>query len=358
MNHEVVIYNFRKELVERLLEEGFNVVISSPPGKKIDRLIEIGCTHVNLDINRHGMNPLEELKLLNYYYRIINDIKPDIVLSYTIKPNIYGGLAAQKYKIPYLVNITGLGNAIENNKLLQKPFVFLYKKAFYKVDKIYFQNRTNMKFFIDNDIVTNRHELLPGSGVNLKHFQTLEYPDDKEVNFVFISRVMKAKGIEEYLAAASYIKDKYPFTNFHVCGFIEESYTDILQEFQEKDIIYYHGMVDDIREVLNEMHCTIHPSYHEGMSNILLESAASARPVLASNIPGCQETFDDNITGFGFEAQNSSSLIETIEKFLNLSHEEKRIMGLKGRKKVEKQFSRTIVVDTYMNEINKILEEK
>jgi len=352
VNHDVVIYNFRKELVERLLSDGNQVVISSPYGERIDDLVEMGCKYIEAKIERHGTNPLNELKLMSYYKKIMRDIKPDVVLTYTIKPNIYGGLAAKKYGIPYIANITGLGTAVEKKSIMQQITIILYKLAFSNIQRVFFQNTENMKFFRDNNIVADKHRLVPGSGVNLDHFQILDYPSEDTIEFVFISRIMKEKGIDQYIEAAEYITKKYPNTKFHVCGFCEEAYEEILSDLQNKNILTYHGMIRDIRDVLMKTHCTIHPTYYpEGLSNVLLESAASGRPIITTDRSGCREVVDHGINGFMIKQKDSNDLIEKVESFLKLGIKEKRQMGLAGRSKVEKEFDRQIVVDAYIEEI-------
>src|SRR5690625_2821449 len=161
VNHDVVIYNFRLEIVERLLEEGYEVHISSPYGERIDDLIALGCKYVDASIARHGTNLIEEFKLLLYYRKIMKKIKPDVVLSFTIKPNIYGGIASRMLNVPYIANITGLGTAVENEGIMQKLSVFLYKVAFKKVNCVFFQNKENKKFFSDNKIAIEKHQLIP-----------------------------------------------------------------------------------------------------------------------------------------------------------------------------------------------------
>lgn len=353
VNHDVVIYNFRKELVERLLAEGHQVIISSPYGERIDELIEMGCKYFEVEIERHGTNPISEIKLLNYYKKLMRVVKPDIVLTFTIKPNIYGGLAAKKYAIPYIANITGLGTAVERKSMMQKVLILLYKLAFSKIQRIFFQNADNMQFFKDNNIMVEKHRLVPGSGVNLDHFQVLEYPPEETIEFVFISRIMKEKGIDQYIETAKYITQKYPYTRFHVCGFCEENYEDILRDLQEKGVLTYYGMVRDIREILTNTHCTIHPTYYpEGISNVLLESAACGRPVITTDRSGCREVVDHGINGYMVRQLDSEDLIEKVEKFIELEHDKKKQIGLNGRRKVEKDFSRQIVVKAYLDEIN------
>lgn len=359
VNHDVVIYNFRKELVERLLKDKYEVYISSPYGERIDDLVAMGCKYIEASISRHGTNIIEELKLLSYYKKIIKDVKPDVVLSYTIKPNIYGGMACKSLNVPYIANITGLGTAVENKGIMQKITIVLYKVAFKKINCVFFQNIENRQFFIDNKIAVDKHRLIPGSGVNLEHFNVLNYQSDETIEFTFISRIMKKKGIDQYVEAAEYIRKKYPNTGFHICGFCEEAYEDKLNMLQEKGIINYHGMQRDVRLILEKTHCTIHPTYYpEGMSNVLLESAACGRPVITTDRSGCREIVDNEINGYIVEQQNSEDLIGKIEKFLKLSYEEKKNMGLAGRAKIEREFDRQIVVENYMDEIEKAIGEE
>jgi len=356
VNHDIVIYNFRKELVEKLLLENYKVIISSPYGERIDKLISMGCDYIAVDIERHGKNPINEIRLFKYYKKIIRNTNPDFVLTFTIKPNIFGGLAAKKYKIPYIANITGLGTAIEKKSILQKLLITFYKHAFSDIQRVFFQNKENMKFFSYNNIVVNKHKLIPGSGVNLNHFSVLKYPESEKIEFVFISRIMKQKGIDQYIEAAKYISNKYKNIRFHVCGFCEEKkYEDVLKDLQRNGILDYHGMVEDIRTVLSNTHCTIHPSYYpEGISNVLLESAASGRPVIATNRSGCKEVIDEGINGFLIEEKNSQDLISKIEVFISLSFKERKKMGLEGRAKVVKEFDRNLVVNAYIEELDLI----
>lgn len=352
VNHDVVIYNFRLELVQRLIADGHEVVISSPNGERIDDLKKLGCEYHEIEIARHGMNPLKELSLIRTYKKLLKEVRPDIVFSYTIKPNIYGAIACRSMKIPCVANITGLGTAVENGGIVQRITVLLYKFAFTKIKTVYFQNTENMQFFIDEKIALGKHYLLPGSGVNLNRFSPIEYPETDTVEFAFISRIMKEKGVDQYLEAAEYIKGKYPNTVFHVCGFCEQAYEEKLKDLQDRGIIVYHGMVRCVEDVLKYTHCTIHPTYYpEGMSNVLLESSACARPIITTNRSGCREVIDNGVNGFIVNQQDTKDLIEKIEKFLSLSWEERKNMGLAGRAKVEREFDRQIVVNKYCEEL-------
>jgi glycosyltransferase involved in cell wall biosynthesis len=353
VNHDIVIYNFRLEIVERLLSEGYKVIVSSPYGKRIDDLIDLGCEYIETPINRHGMNPLEDLKLLFNYIKIIKRISPFMIFSFTIKPNIYGGLAARIFKVPYIANITGLGTAVEKEGGVQKLSVALYKQSLKAAQCIFLQNEENKEFFINNNIFPSKLKLIPGSGVNLYRYPLLKYPESKVIEFVFISRIMKEKGIDQYLEAASNIKNRYPNTRFHVCGFCEDDYDEILKEYESKGIIKYHGMVSDISVLLKKIHCTVHPSYYpEGISNVLLESAASGKPLITTNRSGCREVVDDGINGYLVEPKNTKDLISKIEWFLKVSYDKKMEMGLQGRKKVESEFNRNFVVAAYMEELD------
>ncbi|MGH2116476.1 glycosyltransferase family 4 protein [Aerococcus sp. L_32] len=352
VNHEIVIYNFRKEIVERFIKEGFEVIISSPSGDKIDELVKMGCIHEEIQMDRHGVNILENYKLYNSYVSLFKKIKPDIILGFTIKPNIFGSLAARKLKIPFVANITGLGSAVENPGIMQKITVLLYKSAFTNIQTVFFQNEANRQFFVDKNIAIQKHKMLPGSGVNLKQFIPLDYPPKDTIEFVFISRIMKEKGIDQYLEAAEFITKKYSNTKFHICGFCEEKYEEILEKEQKKGNIVYHGMIKDVRQILKQTHCTVHPTYYpEGLSNVLLESAASERPIITTNRSGTKEVVDDGVNGYLIKHKNTKDLIEKIEKFIQLSYEEKINMGKFGRNKVKNQFDREIVIEAYLKEV-------
>lgn len=354
VNHDVVIYNFRLEIVERLLAEGHQVLVSSPYGERIDDLVEMGCEFHPIELSRHGMNPVQELKLLRAYVRLLKETKPDLVLTFTIKPNIYGGMACAMLGVPYVVNITGLGTAVEGGGIVQKITVMLYRLALSKVQKVFFQNTENLRFFADRKLALGRHDLLPGSGVNLQRFSVLEYPGEESTEFVFISRIMKEKGADQYLEAAEYIREKYPNTRFHVCGFCEQAYEQRLKDLHDRGVICYHGMVRDVRQVIAGTHCTIHPTYYpEGLSNVLLESAACGRPLITTDRSGCREVIDDGINGFVVEQKSTQDLINKIEAFLAMPWEQKKEMGLAGRAKVEKEFDRQIVVGKYLDEVVK-----
>jgi glycosyltransferase involved in cell wall biosynthesis len=355
-NNDVGLYKFRKELIETLLKD-HKVFISLPNGDFVSELIDMGCEFYECNFDRHGTNPLKELRQIFNYKKLIKHLKPDIVLTYTIKPNIYGGIVCTYLKIPFIVTITGLGAAVENGGIIQKITLTLYKLALRKAEMVFFQNSENLDFMLKHHVVKNNFCLLPGSGVNLVYYKLLEYPPQDVIEFAFISRIMKEKGIDQYLDAAKYIRKKYPNTKFHVCGFCEDAYEDKLKELNEKGIIIYHGMVRDVRTILKDIHCTIHPTYYpEGLSNVLLESCACGRPIITTDRSGCREVIEDGVNGFVCKQKDSEDLIKQIEKFIALPYEKKKEMGIAGRAKVEKEFDRQLVVNAYIKEIKKISE--
>lgn len=358
VNHYVVIYNFRLELLRELKRNRYDVYISTPYDEKNYRLEELGCHVIQTEVNRHGKNMLEDFKLLNTYIHMIKEIKPDVVLSYTIKPNIYGGMAAERCKVPFIPTITGLGTAVENESIVQKMIMLLYKCSLRNAQVVFFQNESNLHYLKEAGVIKGKYKLVNGSGVNLEHFSVLPYPKNEKTEIVFIGRVMRDKGIEEFLYAACEMKKQYSDVEFHVCGFCEDSYEERIKEFIKKGIIQYHGMIEDIREVLKYAHCTVLPSYHEGMSNVLLESAAAGRPIIASAISGCKETFVEGKSGYGVEVRNKDALKKAVERFYGLQWEEKARMGEFGRKLMEEQFDRNKIVAEYMKQIENIEEGK
>ena len=354
-NYDAGLYRFRRELVEELLKQ-HEVYICLPNGNYVEEMINWGCKFVPCELlDRHGTNPVKELKLISYYKKVMKKIQPDIVFTYTIKPNVYGGIVCGNLNIPYVTNITGLGTAVENAGIMQKITLTLYKLGLKKAQKVFFQNSTNKDFMIDKGVAKGACDLLPGSGVNLKQYLPLEYPCTDTVDFVFVGRTMKEKGIENYLEAAEYIRNKYPETRFHICGEPEQDYSQRLSELHEKGIIIFHGNVRDMTEIYKNISCTIHPSYYpEGLSNVLLESCASARPIITTDRPGCREVVEESVNGYICNQNDTQDLIKQIERFLNLSWNARKEMGLAGRKKVEKEFNREIVIEKYLKELEEV----
>lgn len=350
--HFITLYSFRRELIERLCKEGHEVYLSLPEAEDNKYFEKLGCRIVPTNIDRRGVNPVKDLKLIAFYKKMIPQINPDIIFSYTIKPNVYGTMVTNgKYK--QICNVTGTGGTFLEDNLVAKICRMLYRHSVKKCYKVFFQNTGDRDMFIKNKMVKDNWDMLPGSGVNLEQFSIAPLPDGDEVNFIFIGRVMKLKGIDEYLDAAKVVKEKYPNTNFYIAGFIEEG------EYKEKvnsygDAIVPLGFIKDITAEIKKCHCTVLPSHGgEGVPNVLLESAAMGRICIGSMIPGTSDVIDDGKTGYIFEPGNVEKLIESIEKVVQLTATQKKEMGLAGRAKVEKEFDRQIVVEKYMKEVEK-----
>ena len=355
-NHDLGLYKFRKELLESLLKDN-EVFVSMPRGIFTDKIIEMGCKYIDTSFERKGTNPLKDLELLKFYKRILKDNKPDVVLTYTIKPNVYGGLACQQLHIPYIANVTGLGSAIENGGLLQFISLNLYKLGLKKANLVFFQNEANRDFMIEHRAVKDNYDMLPGSGVNLQQYKLNSFPDDKTIDFTYVGRLMKEKGFELYLEAAKIIHEKYLNTVFHVCGPDEDNYKETVRKLNEEKVITYEGYVDDMKKIYEKVQCTIHPTYYpEGLSNVLLESLACSRPIITTDRPGCREVVEDGVNGFVVKQNDLDDLVAKIEKYLSLSNEERKQMGTNGRRKVEKEFDRQIVIDKYQEAIEKVVK--
>lgn len=357
-NRDFVLYNFRVEVLKKLLDEKYEVYICLPDGPKVKLMTDMGCKFIPVEIDTRGTNPIRDTKLMKSYRKIFGEVQPDVILSYTTKVCIYSGIVAGSMKIPYIVNVSGLGTALEQPGILQPLMITLYKKAVKKANCVFFQNSDNRSFFYEHCMHEGYEKLIPGSGVNLDKWKYLEYPSDRNgVEFLFAARIIKEKGIEEYLECAKAIKEKYPNTVFHICGPCDGEYKEILEKYENKGIIKYHGEVSDTSKILKYVHCQIHPSYYpEGISNVCLEAAASGRPVITTDRPGCRETVEDGTTGFLVPINNKDKLIESTEKFMKMNNSERKSMGQMGCEKMHREFDRNIVVAAYMKEIEKIVE--
>lgn len=357
-NSGLVVFGMRGELIQRLVEEGYEVMVSFPNsilGEGTQMAKEYGCKFVEVLIDRRGTNAFRDAELLRNYLKLIKDVKPDVVLTYTVKCSIYGGMACRILEVPYLVNITGLGKGLAEGGLKQKLLVMLYKVAVQSAQCVFFQNQHDRQFFIDQGISCRKAAMLPGSGVNLEKYVPIPYPTDDKIVFTYIARVMKTKGIDEFLDAAKAIKKDHANVEFHICGFYEDDYKDIIEDVQAQGVVKYHGQVSDVRPYETISHCIVLPTYHpEGISNVLLEAAACARPIITTNRPGCAEVVDDGINGYLVNERDSQDLIQKMRKFMELPWDVRRGMGLAGRTKVEKEFDRQIVVEKYLEYIQQI----
>lgn len=360
-NNDDDIYCFRKELVEAVVKAGYDVLISCPYGEKFELMQHIEYIYDNPDIDRRGTNIVKDIKLFFHYANLIAKNRPDVVLTYTAKPNVYGAMAAHLFKIPVISNVTGFGSVLKKGSFVQKFVMQLFKFSYRRAQCVMFQNETNMKIALENGMVKGKIKLIPGSGVNINRFPLQSYPkggngvEGEKVVFNYVGRVLKDKGVEDYIAAAKIIRRKYPQTEFNMLGFIEDTeahYYEDLENLQKMGIIKFHGSQKDTKPFIKTSHAIIHPStYGEGMSNVLLESASSGRPIISTDNPGCMETFIDGQTGFMYHGGDVDELVEKIEAFLALPNETRKNMGEKGREYIKENFSRDIVIDAYMKKI-------
>ncbi len=361
------IYCFRKELIEGLVAEGYELLISCPNGEKKELMQHIAYIYDDPLIDRRGTNIVADFKLLLHYLRLFKTYHPDVVLTYTAKPNVYASIAAKMRGIPYINNVTGFGSVLKKTGPMRAFIMGLFKLAFRSASCIMFQNDTNMKMALEQRIVKGHYRLIPGSGVATDRYPLQPYPDGGDgktgetVVFNYIGRILHEKGVDDYMEAARRIRSKYPKTEFHMLGFIEpteDHYTKLLQEQEQQGIVIYHGSQKDVRPFIGKSHAIIHPStYGEGMSNVLLENASSGRFIITTDNPGCRETVVDGVSGVIYPGGDVDALVERIEAFLSMPNEQRKEMGEAGREHVVNHFSRAFVVDAYKEEIARLVAE-
>lgn len=367
-NNDDDVYCFRLELVQKILSEGYCLLISCPNGPKFNVMEEIGIkkgeTFIYDDppIDRRGTSVVKDGKLMLHYYKLFKKYKPAVVLAYTAKPNVYASIVAHSLNIPVINNVTGLGSVLNENGLKKSFIMMLFKAAYRGSSCIMFQNGTNMELAKELGWVKSDCKLIPGSGVALDRYPVQEYPDGgngvdgEPVVFNYIGRVLHDKGVDDYIEAAKRIKEKYPKTEFNMLGFIEptESHYDAeLKELTKQGIVLYRSSQKDVKPWIKRAHAIIHPStYGEGMSNVLLENASSGRLIITTDNPGCRETVKDGISGFIYPGGDVDALVKKIEYVVNrMPNNLRKQMGLEGRKKVEREFSREVVIEAYLKKI-------
>lgn len=348
-NNDVGLYKFRKELIGELLKKN-TVYISLPYGNFVNDLRDMGCQFIDTPMERRGMNPFKDVKLLIAYFKMVRKHKPDLVITYTIKPNVYGGMSCRLLKIPYAMNITGLGTAFEQDGILKALVIKMYHIACKKAKVVFFENEENRQLFIKEHIVDEeRTHKLNGAGVNLEEYQVMEYPTEQKIHFLFMGRIMKEKGIEELFEAMRKLIDDGMDCCLDVLGESEEDYKALITQYENEGWLHYYGYQKDVNHFIKQCHCFVLPSWHEGMANTNLECAASGRPVITSDIPGCMEAVIDGKSGFLVKKKATDSLYGMMKKFVNLSYETRKKMGLVGRNYMENKFDKRKVVAETMN---------
>lgn len=353
-NHSYMLYQFRTELLQKLQTLG-EVVISMPFKGHHDDFIAMGFKCIDTKLDRRGINPIEDLGLYRFYKKLLKEEKPDIVITYSIKPNVYAGYLCRRMKILYFVNVQGLGTAFQS-----QPMAFiatkLYKTGIKNAKAVFFENQGNADEFVDRGIIPKEKEVvLNGAGVNLDLYQYQPYPSENDgIHILYLGRIMKEKGMDETFSAMRTVKEEYgEKVVFDVVGFFEDEYKETVEKLVEDGIIVFHGFQPNPRPYYAAAHAVVQASYHEGMNNVLLEGAATGRVLITTDIPGCREAVEEGKTGYLCQKQNISTLVECMKKVLDLTADERKEMGLAGRKKMEDEFSKISIVNRTVAEIMK-----
>lgn len=350
-NHSYMLYRFRKELIEALLKNN-EVYISTPFVGHEDDLKDLGCHMIKTEVDRRGINPVTDLKLMAVYKQLIKDVCPDKVITYSIKPNVYMGFLCRYQGIQYFANVQGLGSAFKK-KGLASLVTMMYKSALKKATTVFFENTANAQEFLDRNIINkNKIKVLCGAGINLDNYQYCPFPKKESISFLYLGRIMKEKGMDEWFDAVVKLKNEFhDKVNFDMVGFFEDEYKELVESLQKQGIINFHGFQSDPIPFYQNTSCVVLPSYHEGMSNVILEAQAIGRPVVTSNIPGCKEGIIDNKSGYLCEVKNADSLYEKMKLIVLQSNEQLEHMGLEGRKHMIDAFDKNKVVKETCKEL-------
>lgn len=339
-----MLWQFRRELI-RELGKDHEVVISTPFSGHEKDFRDLGCKMIETAVDRRGINPITDLRLYRKYTKILKTEKPDMVITYSIKPNIYAGYACRIRKIPYYVNVQGLGTAFQKAGLAQMATI-LYRVALKKAKVVFFENEGNAEVFREKNITTSGQQvILPGAGVNLQYYQFRPYPENEAVHFLYLGRIMKEKGLDELFYAIQKLHEKYEDkVVLDLVGFFEDEYKEQVEQLVEDGIAVFHGFQEDPRPYYAKADCVVLPSYHEGMSNVLLEAAAIGRPIITSDIPGCREAVEDKKNGYLCEVKEKEKLLAAMDQFMQLDIGQREAMGYAGRRYMEKYFDKEKVV--------------
>jgi len=357
------LYNFRLNLANSIKKDGHEVIFIAPEDGKYSDLIKEDFSFFNVSIDAKGVNPLNDLYVMVSLYRLFKDIKPDIILSFAVKPNIYSAIISCFLGINSISNITGLGTVFIEQTFVTNVVKLLYMIALNFNDKVFFQNKDDRQLFIESRLVQeDKCELLPGSGVDLNKFIPLDKSiDNKNFKFLFIARLLRDKGVFEFIEAIKIIKTKYSNVEFQMLGAVGvDNKTAIskneLKSWTDDKLVTYLGTTDYVEKAIFYVDCVILPSYREGTPRCLLEACAMEKPVIATDVVGCKEVVDDGVNGYLCEVRNSCDLAKKIELMINLSDEQRYAMGRAGRKKIVNEFDEQIVIDKYLQSLEEILK--
>lgn len=307
----------------------------------------MGIRCIETDVDRRGINPVTDMKLIRTYKKILKEEKPDQVITYSIKPNIYAGWLCGKMKIPFCANVQGMGTAFQKTGLARFVTI-LYRRAFRNVQMVFFENTGNAEEFRKRHIIPSGKELvLKGAGINLDYYRFQPYPEHEKIHFLYLGRIMKEKGMDELFEAARKLHRENGNFVLDLVGFYEDEYKEQVETLESEGIVAFHGFQEEPRPFYGAADCVVLPSYHEGMSNVLLEAAATGRPLITSDIPGCREAVEQNVSGFLVKAKDSGSLYQAMRQIMEMSREDRAAMGRAGREKMELEFDKKkVVADT------------
>lgn len=344
-NHSYMFWRFRRELMVRLLEE-HEVVLSTPFVGHEEDLRALGCRLVETEVDRRGINPVTDSRLIRAYAALLKQERPDLVITYSIKPNIYAGFLCRIKKIPYCVNVQGLGTAFQKKGLAQLVTI-MYRHAVKKAGTVFFENEGNAALFRARHITpAGQQTVLHGAGINLDDYPCRPYPQRDVIRFLYVGRIMREKGVEELFYAIRNLHEKYgQKVVLDLVGFFEDGYKDQVEALKREGIATFYGFQEDPRPFYEQADCIVLPSYHEGMSNVLLEGAATGRALIASDIPGCREAVEDGISGYLCRVKDREALLEAMERFVACDPQKRACMGQHSRERMERLFSRKQVVE-------------
>ena len=353
------IWNFRRNLVKALQAAGHEVLAIAPPDAYSERLeTELGCRYVPILMENKGTNPVKDAQLTRRFYQIYRRERPDVVLQYTIKPNIYGTLAARLAGIPSVNNVSGLGTVFIVKNFVSRVALGLYRLAFQFPKRVFFQNDDDRQLFLQHGLVDARiTDLLPGSGVDTRKFRpAAQWQRHEPFTFLMIARVLYEKGVEEYVEAARLVREAVPGTRVQLLGGIDESggvgvKRAVFEEWLQQGHLEYLGTSDNVAEHINRADCVVLPSYREGTPKTLLEAAAMGKPVVTTDVPGCRETVVDGRSGLLCEVRNAQDLAAKMLQVLRLPAPELEQMGQAGRRLAEEKFDEQIVLDKYLRAV-------
>ncbi|OOY02798.1 glycosyltransferase family 4 protein [Thioclava sp. F28-4] len=355
------IWNFRRPIVEALIADGHRITLLAPRDGSVPDLEALGCRFIPLEMSVKGLNPAEDFKLMRRFKRIFRDERPDVVLSYTIKNNIFGAMAAKAVGVPFIPNVTGLGTAFLSGGLLQRVAEMLYRRAFAELPVIFFQNEDDAALFLDRRLIkSDQAKLLPGSGIDLERFAAQKMPaKDSPPTFLMIARLLRDKGVLEFVEAARTTKARHPEARFQLLGAVgSENRTAIdaatIEGWVAEGMVEYLGTTSDVRPAIEAASCIVLPSYREGAPRTLIEAAAMARPLIATDVPGCRAVVDRGVSGYLCEVRNAASLADAMQDFLALGPEQRAQMGREGRAKMEREYDQRIVVNAYREAIGRL----